>query len=351
MKFSRYLFFINISERTEDSDLSKILSKEQVVGTIPEWHRVNTFSPGMRHSPHYTFHSAFHQIAQLALWWKMEEVPPAVRKKTAQHLVALWKYAGSDSLAKGYLIFLPYAQNVMQRQAIFERIESLSMPLFETNRSDITVTVFYPDGIPLERCRGFFGVKGNFIRDGVSEMWHSDGRIKLYGHYKRGELDDRRFQWEKDGKLSCIEVFRSGDLIKYESKDLDQHTDCKIAQQISTTNWVCPNYSATNQASALRMMKYSTKKYAFARFVYGFLSILFGAAGNWKYNCSVIGKAPRRQLFNWLPFCLSVLGGLPLHGIGTGTERQKKIFRVQSAGLKTPHHQGLSLSAAPVWLF
>jgi len=250
LKFSSYLFFVKISERVEESDLSRVLPKEFLDRATPEWHRVNTFSPGVRVSPHYVFHSGMYQIRQLSNWWEGENVPDAMRQETARHMIALWKFDRSDSLAGDYLASLPYSQSAAQLETAPGRAASIEMPLVDTNGSNLTLTFFYPSGTRLVRCRGYFDSAGGFVRDGVLEQWDSDGKIHLYNHYKRGRIDGSRFSWGRDGKLSCIEGFRSGQLVEFESENLERHPDYPLAEKIRAVNGIESMNADTNGVSS-----------------------------------------------------------------------------------------------------
>ena len=62
VRHTKYFLFYQIGDRTEDTWVSRASSKSN---KSPDWHRVNTFSPGVGHSPHYNFHGAIHQITTL----------------------------------------------------------------------------------------------------------------------------------------------------------------------------------------------------------------------------------------------------------------------------------------------
>src|SRR5688572_11297203 len=50
LRFQHYLLYVCVSDRTEETWLSRAVPTP--LGP-PAWRRVNTFSPGARHSPHY----------------------------------------------------------------------------------------------------------------------------------------------------------------------------------------------------------------------------------------------------------------------------------------------------------
>jgi hypothetical protein len=106
-RYSRYLWYIRMSERVEDTILSKVLGGESVdVADIAPWHMVNRFSPGLHHSPHYRFHGALSQTREIELLFEML-APDAQRKEQiVRDLLTLWQTTGSYFGAKPYLMAL-----------------------------------------------------------------------------------------------------------------------------------------------------------------------------------------------------------------------------------------------------
>ena len=95
IRYSRYLAYCKVSERVEESALSRVLPREMVEGVKPEWEPVNTFSPGLHHSPHYRFHGAFGQIRDIEILWEAGKVDESTRRKIASHVLAHWQFHGS----------------------------------------------------------------------------------------------------------------------------------------------------------------------------------------------------------------------------------------------------------------
>lgn len=62
VRHSRYMLFCKIADHTEETWLSSVTKD---LKTVRDWRRVKTFSPGVRHSPHYRFHGAIQQIKTL----------------------------------------------------------------------------------------------------------------------------------------------------------------------------------------------------------------------------------------------------------------------------------------------
>jgi hypothetical protein len=64
-RYHRYLFWIPVAERIEDTPLTERYRK--LIGEPPDpiWRRVNTFSPGVHHSPHYFHHGSLYAAKKL----------------------------------------------------------------------------------------------------------------------------------------------------------------------------------------------------------------------------------------------------------------------------------------------
>jgi hypothetical protein len=72
---------------------------------------VVTLSPGLRHSPHYAFHGAIHQIRELEFCWQSGKMTPAARKETARNVLRLWQQNLNYMRATDYI------------QAVWERAQ------------------------------------------------------------------------------------------------------------------------------------------------------------------------------------------------------------------------------------
>ncbi|NNJ27023.1 hypothetical protein [Alienimonas chondri] len=90
---TRYLLYCQIGEQIEENWVSR--ARDGADGP-PDWRRVNTFSPGVRHSPHYQFHGAIHQIKMLELADDVVPFESAARRKAADRLLLLWRTEQSD---------------------------------------------------------------------------------------------------------------------------------------------------------------------------------------------------------------------------------------------------------------
>jgi len=103
IRYTRYLFFVPIRQKIEDSALTCALQVEDYPGTTCEWRRVPTHSRGVRYSPHYAFHGAIAQIRELELVWEMGQFTPAARRATAKRVLELWQKENDDSAAHDYI--------------------------------------------------------------------------------------------------------------------------------------------------------------------------------------------------------------------------------------------------------
>ena len=85
----------------------------------------------------------------------------------------------------------------------------------------------------MERFEGYQNSAGEFIANGVWESWHADGKRAVYGHFREGRHDGRRFEWDRDGKLIAIEGFRDNELTEYEGTNLVSHPDFEKANELA----------------------------------------------------------------------------------------------------------------------
>ena len=103
-RYTRYLWFIKTSERIEDTELSRALSSETVdIADVKPWHFANTFSPGVRNSPHYLYHSALHQASQFDRMRFLLERTDAPMRTIAKTILTKWQESGDDREADLYL--------------------------------------------------------------------------------------------------------------------------------------------------------------------------------------------------------------------------------------------------------
>jgi hypothetical protein len=100
VRHTRHLLYCQIGERVEDTWLSRNVTKAY---HSPDWRHVNTFSPGMHHSPHYVYHGAINQIETLELVVDAVPFEPEARRKVADSLLTLWQNTGSDFEADDYI--------------------------------------------------------------------------------------------------------------------------------------------------------------------------------------------------------------------------------------------------------
>lgn len=97
-RYTRCLWFVTVSEKIKDTPLSLAMQGDTVdVADIKAWHRVNTFSPGVRHSPHYIFHSALHQARQMEMLVSLKKMTPERKKEIATGILTAWQQSGRDS--------------------------------------------------------------------------------------------------------------------------------------------------------------------------------------------------------------------------------------------------------------
>jgi hypothetical protein len=94
------LLYCQVSQCEEETWLSRAAGPQS---QSREWRRVNTFSPGTHHSPHYAYHGAIHQIRMLESIDKLVPLEPAARHRAANQLLLEWQNKGSYFGADAYL--------------------------------------------------------------------------------------------------------------------------------------------------------------------------------------------------------------------------------------------------------
>ena len=102
VRYTRMLFYIEVSQRVEETWLSENCPVS-LRTTRENWRRVNTFSPGVRHSPHYHYHAA---LAQLSVIRRAEVLVPFTanaRREVARRVISDWRIGMGTSAADQYV--------------------------------------------------------------------------------------------------------------------------------------------------------------------------------------------------------------------------------------------------------
>jgi hypothetical protein len=233
IRHSRSLAFLPLSDRVTDSVITKALPPEFVARTKPEWHTVNSFSPGSSYSAHFAFHGAESQIDMLESIWSGSSLEPGLREKTARQVLALWQEDGGYFPVNYFLNRLYDLTSPTKRDALVESLRALEIPRVEKRGGRVIRTYYYPDGKPMERYEGYLNDSGSFVKDGAWERWYPNGRKELYGHLRDGEHHGRRFDWNDDGTLAVIEAYNHGNTSEFESQNLERHPDFAKAKELA----------------------------------------------------------------------------------------------------------------------
>lgn len=115
-RYSRYIWYVKVFESVEDTAVSAALGDEPDVPELGPWHRANTFSPFVNHSPHYIYHAALHQARVLGQIFEVFKPSEEEKAAMARGLLKNWQEAQSDSDAGEYL------------QQLWERLEAGRKP-------------------------------------------------------------------------------------------------------------------------------------------------------------------------------------------------------------------------------
>ncbi len=110
-RYSRYLWYVKTSEVVKDTPISVALGGKVIdVAEIEPWFRVNTFSPGLRHSPHYAYHGALSQARQMEEIAVVAELSSEEKREIAENILKLWQ------TGKGYFPVDDYLQTVFEER-------------------------------------------------------------------------------------------------------------------------------------------------------------------------------------------------------------------------------------------
>ncbi len=106
-RYTYYLWYVPVSERTEDTPLSLALQGKTVqlasdkltnpdTETEP-WHSANTFSFAVGHSPHHRYHAALWQSHVFGVIADEYDLTPAEQQAIAKDILIRWQESGGDS--------------------------------------------------------------------------------------------------------------------------------------------------------------------------------------------------------------------------------------------------------------
>ncbi len=113
-RYSHRLWCITVSERVEDTVLSKVLGGETVnAADIEPWHTVDMSWPGQRIRRHYAFHGALAQAREVEMIFELLQPDAQRRGQIVRDILKLWQTHGDYFEAGRYLIAL--SQEIEQR--------------------------------------------------------------------------------------------------------------------------------------------------------------------------------------------------------------------------------------------
>jgi len=192
-RYTRYLLYCKVSERIEETPLSRLIPKEMREGAEPDWRRVNTFSGWGGHSPHHTFHGAFAQIRMIDYLFESPDgsaLTDEMKRKIAIHILAIWQHTESYFSAGNYIDSLCKMMQDHRSELVLKNLMTLEVPLVENDGQKETRTLFFPDGSPMERIEGRVDPSGKFIRHGKWERWDLDGEKMDDSTFENDQMTD-----------------------------------------------------------------------------------------------------------------------------------------------------------------
>ena len=102
-RVTRYLYGVPVQRELRDTAASDALGAAVSDLDEAQWVNTNTFGPFTRHSPHYIYHSASHQVKMLELIWDEFGYDAEGRRETAHELLSRFRSTGSDSVGDDYI--------------------------------------------------------------------------------------------------------------------------------------------------------------------------------------------------------------------------------------------------------
>lgn len=103
VRYTTMVYWIPFKREIQHTVISKALEIKSLTSTQGNWKRVNTFSPGVRHSPNHDLHGAFSLIKKLELVWNINDFDSKARKLSAEKVLHLWIESGSNFGADEYI--------------------------------------------------------------------------------------------------------------------------------------------------------------------------------------------------------------------------------------------------------
>lgn len=104
VRFTRYIWFIKVSERVEDTVLSLALEGEKVdVSDVEPWRIGATYSPGVLRSPQYGFTLGLLEIEQLKKFDEIIGLTSVPKREISAMILTLWQQDGNCRSAQKYL--------------------------------------------------------------------------------------------------------------------------------------------------------------------------------------------------------------------------------------------------------
>ena len=101
-RYQRYLFGLKIVDRVDETPISKLYRKVVGEPSSPVWRRVNTFSPGYHHSPHYVHHGALSAVGCLERAFETAEFSDEAKRIVLTNFFQLLMTDDRDDRAKDY---------------------------------------------------------------------------------------------------------------------------------------------------------------------------------------------------------------------------------------------------------
>lgn len=103
VRHSHYLLYTKVSERVEETFLSRALPPDMIQNSRPDWQPVNHFAGISSYSPYYVFHVALAQIGMLRDASDFVPFSEEAHQEVARRILKSWQQTGGCGEADGYI--------------------------------------------------------------------------------------------------------------------------------------------------------------------------------------------------------------------------------------------------------
>jgi hypothetical protein len=103
IKVEDWAYFRKRGETIKDSPFTELYRELIGEPPDPDWRLMNTFSPGVRHSPHYIYHTVYVDVVYILRLFDHAEFKEEAKREIIQTVARMWPEEDHWSLTRDYL--------------------------------------------------------------------------------------------------------------------------------------------------------------------------------------------------------------------------------------------------------